>query len=257
MGEAASQRPLVIAHRGLSSQYPENTLPAFEAAVACGADMIELDIALTVDGRFMVIHDDTLSRTTTTQGFVGHLRSQELQQLDAGKWFNSEAAATPIPTLDDVLDRIGGRIQLNIEVKPFFPLTQSGRMQAALSRLLTIFDEREMRSTALFSSVNFYILEYLRELDSDLRLGLIFRRPLTDFDPEFVCRAFDVWSLHPFHEQVDDELLENMHGMGVKVFPYTVNSRTRMRELVNMGVDGLFTDYPERMIEELETGSSG
>ncbi|MGB1581673.1 MAG: glycerophosphodiester phosphodiesterase, partial [Nevskiales bacterium] len=157
MGDSAKQRPLVIAHRGLSSQYPENTLPAFEAAVACGADMIELDVALTSDGRFMVIHDDTLSRTTSTQGFVGHLRSQELQQLDAGRWFNADAAPTPIPSLDEVLDRIGGRIQLNIEVKPFFPLNQTGRMQAALSRLLTILDERGLQDSALFSSVNYYL----------------------------------------------------------------------------------------------------
>jgi glycerophosphoryl diester phosphodiesterase len=244
-------RPLVIAHRGLSSQHPENTLPAFEAAVACGADMIELDITLTADGHFMVIHDDTLSRTTSAQGFVGHLRKNDLQQLDAGKWFDNGDVSTPIPTIDEVLDRIGGRIQLNIEVKPFFPLNQAGRMQAGLSRLLTILEERDLRSTAIFSSVNFYLLEYLRELDDDLRLGLIFRRPLTDFDPEFVCRAFNIWSLHPFHEQVDEALMRSMHDMGVKVFPYTVNSRTRMRELLKLGVDGMFTDTPEVMIEEL------
>ena len=247
-------RPLVIAHRGLSSQHPENTLPAFEAAVAAGADMIELDIALTADGQFMVIHDDTLSRTTSTKGFVGHLRSKELQQLDAGKWFGDGSSTAVIPSIDDVLDRIGGRIQLNIEVKPFFPLNQAGRMQAALSRLLTILDERDLCRTAIFSSVNFYLLEYMRELDENLRLGLIFRRPLTDFDPEFVCRAFGVWSLHPFHEQVDAELLASMHDMGVKVFPYTVNSRTRMRELLELGVDGMFTDVPEVMMEELAAG---
>lgn len=244
-------RPLVIAHRGLSSQYPENTLPAFEAAVASGADMIELDITLTADGHFMVIHDDTLSRTTSAQGFVGNLRKNELQQLDAGKWFGGGGVSTPIPSIDEVLDRIGGRIQLNIEVKPFFPLNQAGRMQAGLSRLLTILDERDLRSTAIFSSVNFYLLEYLRELDTDLRLGLIFRRPLTDFDPEFVCRAFNIWSLHPFHEQVDEALLSSMHDMGVKVFPYTINSRTRMRELLKLGVDGMFTDVPGVMLEEL------
>lgn len=244
-------RPLVIAHRGLSSEHPENTLPAFEAAVASGADMIELDITLTADGQFMVIHDDTLSRTTSTQGFVGHLRKKDLKQLDAGKWFGDGAAAAVIPSIDEVLDHIGGRIQLNIEVKPFFPLIQAGRMQAALSRLLTILDERDLRHTALLSSVNFYLLEYLRELDADLRLGLIFRRPLTDFDPAFVCRQFGVWSLHPFHEQVDEELLGSMHAIGVKVFPYTVNSRTRMRELLALGVDGMFTDVPSVLMEEL------
>ncbi len=243
--------PLVIAHRGLSSQHPENTLPAFEAAVQTGADMIELDITLTADGQFVVIHDDMLHRTTGAGGFVCHQDSQHLQQLDAGKWFGDGTSSAMIPTIYQVLDLIAGRIQMNIEVKPFFPLNQAGRMQAALSRLVAIMDERGLLESAIFSSVNFYLLEYLRELDSDLRLGLIFRRPLTDYNPEFVCRAFNVWSLHPFHEQVDTKMLASMHEMGVKVFPYTINSRTRMRELLELGVDGMFTDVPEVMMEEL------
>lgn len=246
-----TSRPLVIAHRGLSREYPENTLPGFEAAVASGADMIELDITLTADGQFMVIHDDTLHRTTETEGFVSHQSSRQLRQLDAGKWFGAEGGKIFIPTLDEVLDQIGGRIQLNIEVKPFFPLIQAGRMQAALSRLLTIVDERGLRDTVLLSSVNFYLLEYLRELDAGLRLGLIFRRPLTDFDPVYVCRAFNIWSLHPFVEQVDTDLIQGMHNIGVKVFPYTVNSRTHMRELLAQGVDGMFTDTPSVLMEEL------
>ncbi len=244
--------PLLIAHRGMSRQYPENTMPAFEAAVQAGADMIELDIALSSDGAFVVIHDDTLMRTTDSSGFVCHYPSDEIVEMDAGHWFGSQPDSIHVPALDEVLEKIAGRIDLNIEVKPFFPLNQSGRMQAALSRLMTLLDERGLREQVILSSVNFYLLEYIRELDPDMRLGLIFRRPLTDFDPVVVCESLRAYSLHPWHVQTTAELVQAMHHIGAKVFPYTVNEMPRLRQLMAMGVDGVFTDTPDILRTELQ-----
>lgn len=235
----------------MSRQYPENTMPAFEAAIAAGADMIELDIALSSDGAFVVIHDDTLVRTTDSSGFVCHYASEELAALDAGEWFGVAPGSILVPTLDEVLDKIAGRIPLNIEVKPFYPLNQSGRMQAALSRLVTQVHERKLKEQIIFSSVNFFLLEYLRELDKALRLGLIFRRPLTDFDPVVVCQSLAAYSLHPYHRQVTPELVQAMHHVGVKVFPYTVNTTSRLQRLQAMGADGVFTDVANELRDAL------
>lgn len=243
--------PLLIAHRGMSRQFPENTMPSFEAAIEAGADMIELDIALSSDGTFVVIHDDTLVRTTDSTGFVCHFSSHELQQLDAGQWFGAEPETIFVPTLDEVLDAFAGRIPLNIEVKPFFPLNESGRMQAALSRLVTLLDERGLKASTILSSINFFILEYLRELDQGLQLGLIFRRPLTDFDPVVVCESLGAYSLHPYHRHVTPEFVQAMHYIGVKVFPYTVNTPTRLQRLLQMGVDGVFTDVADELRSKL------
>ena len=242
-----NSEPLLIAHRGMSRQHPENTMPAFEAAIAAGADMIELDIALSSDGVFVVIHDDTLIRTTESDGYVCHYSSEELTQLDAGQWFGATADSITVPTLDEVLEKIAGRIPLNIEVKPFFPLNQTGRMQAALSRLVTLISERKLKDQIILSSVNFFLLEYIRELDKTLRLGLIFRRPLTDFDPVTVCETLDAYSLHPYHRNVTPELVQAMHHIGVKVYPYTVNTASRLQRLQQMGVDGVFTDVADQL----------
>lgn len=243
-------KPIVIAHRGFSREYPENTLAAFEAAIDAGADMIELDITLSADGKLVVIHDDTLSRTTDGgAGFVCHRPARELLALDAGRWF--AAAGQRVPALDAVLEAVGGRIQLNIEVKPFYPL-QAGRMLInALERLMRDLRERGLLDSTLFSSINFFVLEYLRGLDRSVRLGLIYRRPLTDFDPVYVCTVLNAYSFHPYHRQLDEALLTQMHELGVKVFPYTVNTRERMREMLEQGVDGMFTDCPDWLREEL------
>lgn len=281
---------LIIAHRGDSQHYPENTLPAFEAAVASGADMIELDVSLTVDGHFVVIHDDTLPRTTDGEGFVCHAKRADIAGLDAGRWFRDRDAmgirvpvvsgtldsmegllGKPIkdtraslrkalhggrellgrhgekihvPTMTQVLDAVGGRIQINIEVKPFFPIHQAGRMQAALARMITQIEERKLVDSVIISSVNVYMLDAVRELNDAVRLALIYHRPFTDLEPDFVRSAFGIYSLHPWEGQVDQRLIQQMHSLGVKVYPYTVNDPQRLRELRDMGADGAFCDDP-------------
>lgn len=280
---------LVIAHRGDSSRHPENTLPAFEAAVEAGADMIELDVSLTADGHFVVIHDDILPRTTDGSGFVCNHSRAQIAELDAGRWFErdqsglrvpvvsealdeitgllgkpaqearkkvrrqlqagkewlTEAHETiRVPTMTEVLDQFGGRIGINIEVKPFFPLNQSGRMQAALSRMVTQIEERKLTNSILVSSINVFLLDAVRELDDTLRLALIYRRPLTDLEPAFVHQAFGIYSLHPWEKQVTRSMIRDLHARDMKVFPYTVNDPDRLRELRDWGADGAFCDDP-------------
>lgn len=299
---------LIIAHRGNSQRYPENTLPAFEAAVDDGADMIELDVTLTVDGHFVVIHDDTLPRTTDGDGFVCHKTQAEIARLDAGRWFGRDqndvrvpgiSAALDglgnhvpkearrllgkpvggarkavrrkiqagrellrehgevirVPSMTEVLDAVGGRIGLNIEVKPFFPLHQAGRMQAALSRMITQIEERKLTDSVIISSINVYLLDAVRELNQDLRLALIYRRPLTDVEPHYVREVFGIYSLHPWEVQTDRALIEQMHALGAKVFPYTVNDPHRLRELRDLGADGAFCDDPVAAREALSASN--
>ena len=110
-------KPTVIAHRGFSAVAPENTLPAFQQAIDAGADMIELDIRLTTDKQFVVIHDATLERTTTGCGIVENHSLSELQRLDAGAWFGRGFSGTVLPSLDEALSLCQNRILVNVEVK--------------------------------------------------------------------------------------------------------------------------------------------
>lgn len=238
------RKPLVIAHRGLSRKYPENTLPAFEAAVALGADMLELDVTLTRDGHFVVIHDDTLPRTTDGSGFVCHHSLEELQ----AKHITNRGAPVEgvrIPSLLEVLDSIADKIRLNIEIKPFFPLRKAQDIQHNMMLLVKQLRRRGLLSSTIVSSSNFFVLEHLRELNDELRLGIIFRRPLTDFNPQYVCELLRASSFHPYYRQVTAELVDSMHELSVQVYPYTVNKAKRMGELLDLGVDGFFTDEPK------------
>ena len=110
------KRPLVIAHRGYREKYPENTLAAFNAAVDAGAPMIELDVSLTKDRKLIVIHDDTLDRTTDGIGPVSEYTLAELKRFDAGSWFGTCFKDEQLPALEEVFDAVGGQVLLNIEI---------------------------------------------------------------------------------------------------------------------------------------------
>lgn len=251
----SNQSPLLIAHRGLSHDYPENTWLAFDRALELGVEMIELDVALTCDGHLMVIHDDTLTRTTNGKGFVCHQTRAELEALDAGHWFSHVGEGQRIPALEEVLQRLAPKVALNVEIKPFYPLHRAQQMQAALLAFLKQVKAQGLYDNILISSVNYFVLELLRELDDDIQLGLIYRRPLTDFDPAMACAELRATSLHPYEKQTDQALVASMHDIGVKVYAYTVNDIEHLRQLMAIDVDGVFTDMPGRLREAL--GASG
>lgn len=243
-----------IAHRGLSRRFPENTLPAFLAAVDCQADRLEFDVCLTRDGEFVVIHDDTLDRTTNHEGFVAHRSVRELKQLDAGGWFKPKFSPTDdnpqgcrIPTLEQTLNLLAGKIPLNIEIKPFFPVDRAQLLQSALLNMLKTLKKHDWLDATLISSSNIFILEYIRDLNDDVKLGLIYQPPVTDYNPVYVAERLNAYSLHPHYRAASAELVAKMHERDVKVYAYTVNSRKRFAKMLAAGVDGVFTDVPDKL----------
>lgn len=237
----------VVAHRGYSSQAPENTLAAFEKAIDAGADMIELDITLSDDGHFIVIHDDTLDRTTDGRGFIAHHSLEQIKRYDAGSWHSPEFAGQKLLTINEVLDQIAPRIAINIEIKPLFTLKAVGKLEAAIRRLVDDVESRGLTESIIFSSFNFFVLEYLRSLSAKVRLGVLYRHPFSEFDPVHVCGMLKAYSLHPHISLTDAPLVSTMHQIGVKVMPFTVNDADMMRNVIFYGVDGAFSDYPERL----------
>ncbi|MGH8528330.1 MAG: glycerophosphodiester phosphodiesterase [Nevskiales bacterium] len=250
------QQTLVIAHRGFSKKYPENTLAAFEAAIAAGADMIELDLTLSADGEFVVIHDDTLDRTTDASGLVCEQPLAQLQALDAGKGFGGVSGDTGIPTLTRLLEQIAPQIALNIEIKPFFALDQAEDFQLALGRLIEELHRRHLLEQVLLSSFNFFVLRWLRAEDQRLRLAFLYTRVMTELDPVWACRQVNAEACNPQQLEASRDLIEQLHAAGLKCYPYTVNDTNRMRQLLAMGSDGLFTDVPDVMRQVLSTGTA-
>jgi glycerophosphoryl diester phosphodiesterase len=226
--------PLVIAHRGASARRPENTLPAYELAIELGADMIEIDLHRTRDGAIVVTHDEELGGLGG-EGEIADRTRAEIRGLDAG-------AGERIPDLDEVLDRFGQRIPFNLEIKQgtrgSYPGLEAAAWDAARGRGL------EQRT--LFSSFYDPVLAALRELAPEARIGLLISRR---FPQEALKRARELGAeaLHPEVSLVDRELVESAHGEGLVVYPFTVDAAGEMERLLALGVDGLFTNHPDRL----------
>jgi glycerophosphoryl diester phosphodiesterase len=236
------QARVIVAHRGFRARCPENTLSAFKAAEAAGAQAVELDVALTRDRHPAVIHDDAVDRTTNGVGPVAGFTLDELKRLDAGAWFDPAFAGERIPTLAEVFDHLGEGMGINIEIKggavePDFP---SDAVERQVVRLVA---ERAARPRVIVSSFDWPCLFRVRELDSRLNIGVL-SVDSAAADALAVCRRLGAFSWHPAHENLDRTGTAQARAAGFRVLPYTVNDPGEMQRLFDLGVDGVITDDP-------------
>ena len=234
--------PLIIAHRGYRARFPENTLAAFRGALEIGAPMIELDAALSRDRQVVVIHDRTVDRTTDGRGRVADLTLAELKSLDAGGWYDPRFAGERVPTLAEVLDLMGGSAAVNIEIKP--EAHESHEPGDAIEfQVMALIRSRKAMARILVSSFEPGVLIRMSKLESPPALGVLTDKTVDKKIVE-LCRQVNAFSWNPDHRYLSPEAVARMHRAGVRVLPYTVNSRRKMDELLAIGVDGLFTDDP-------------
>lgn len=240
--------PLYIAHRGLRARFPENTLAAFSGAVDAGAQMIELDVSLSRDRHLVVIHDDTVDRTTNGSGAVKALTMEDLGQLDAGSWFDPRFKGLRLPSLAQVLDTVKGRLLVNIEIKP--EAFESHRPADAVERqVLALVYEKKMVDEVLISSFDWRVLDNLRQRDPTIAIGLLSEVPADDRLLEWIERL-TAFSWHPDYRALTRAQVQRVHGAGALVFPYAVDGRIDTRGMLAMGVDGMIVDDPKQMKTE-------
>lgn len=232
-------RPIVFAHRGASAHAPENTLAAFELALRQGADAVELDAKLTADGQVVVIHDQTVDRTTDGSGKVRELTLAEIRKLDAGSHFDVAFRGEPVPTLEEVLKAIGQLTYVNIELTNYASMTDKlPEKTAALVKRL------KLTRRVMFSSFNPIALRKVQHLLPDTPIGLL----AMPGGRGWLARGWlgrllvHYQTLNPEKGDVTERLVEQMQRMGRGVLAYTVNEEADMRRLVEIGVDGIFTD---------------
>ena len=237
--------PLFVAHRGYSSKYPENTLAAFNGAIDAGAHMVELDVCLSRDRQLVVIHDETVDRTTNGTGAVRTLTLKQLRQLDAGSWFDSRFRGERLPTLSQVLDAVNGRLMVNIEIKPE-AFEVDGPADAVERQVLNLVREKNMLDDVLVSSFEWLVLENLRKLDPGIALGLLSDVP-ADESLHHWYRRIKGFSWHPDFRVLTRQQVDTFHDLGARVFPYAVDGRIDTRAMLAMGVDGLIVDDPRQM----------
>ena len=236
---------LRIAHRGASGECPENTLAAFRRAIEQSAGMIECDLQLTADGHVVVCHDWTVNRTTGGEGRVGELSLAQLRALDAGSWRGPRFAGERIPTLEELLDLAIPRTQLNLELKCRDGAEAAHRLAMAV---LAAVSQRDGLDAVIFSSFDADALEAVRDVSPYAQIGILWSVPPFDLAWE-IAQDLGAVALHPAVESVTPEVVEAAHEHGLAVYVWTVNDLDQMIALARMGVDGIFSDVPGRMLE--------
>ena len=236
-------KPLVIAHRGASAHRPQNTLPAFELAVAQRADMIETDLHRTSDGAIVITHDEDL----TGLGGVGEIAGAtlaEIRALDAG-------GGERVPTLDEILDRFGPQLPFNLELKRATDTDYEGLEAQALAAV----NARGLLARTLWSSFYDSVLGRLRALAPDARLALLIssRYPIRILER---ARELGAEAINPEAGIVSAALVDDAHAAGLAVYVFTVDDLTEMQRLLALGVDGLFTNHPDRMRALVDSGAA-
>ena len=245
MNIARLPRPLFIAHRGYSACFPENTLAAFEGAVDAGAQMIELDVNLTQDRQLVVIHDDTVDRTTNGTGAVNTLTLKQLSRLDAGSWFDPRFHVERLPTLAQVLDALKGRLLINIEIKPG-SFEQAESATAVERQVAELVRAKNMYQDVLVSSFEWRMLKKLRQIEPRIALGLLSDAPADAHLLDW-CRRIHAFSWHPDYRILTRSQVKTLQLWGLRVLPYAVDGRIDTAGMLGMGVDGMIVDDPRQM----------
>ncbi len=233
-------RPAVIAHRGASAHAPENTLAAFELAVAQGADAIEFDVKLTRDGHVVVLHDQTVDRTTDGRGDLREFPLEALRQLDAGARFADRFRGERIPTLEEVFEAVGRRILINIELTNY--ATPLDGLVPAVAALVKKFGLEER---VLFSSFYPHNLRRAKRLLPQVPCGLLTWAGWMGWwgrTRGWRSRLYE--ALHPNVRDVEAGLVERVRAGGRRVHVWTVNAEADLERMLAAGVDGVFTDDP-------------
>jgi glycerophosphoryl diester phosphodiesterase len=232
-------RPLVIAHRGASAHAPENTLAAFRLAVEHGADAVELDAKLTADGQIVVIHDQTVDRTTGAHGIVRRMTLAQLKLLDAGSHFHASFSGEPIPTLAEVFAAVGDRIRINVEITNYKSL-----WDALPERIADLVIASGMQKQVFFSSFHPLNLWRIRRRLPDTHAALLTLPGWMKRGQGRLGLAISPRLIHPYYTDLTAENLAREHSLGRRLNVWTVNDPEEMRRLFKMGIDGIITDDP-------------
>jgi glycerophosphoryl diester phosphodiesterase len=235
--------PLLLGHRGAGGLAPENTWPAFAAAKAAKVHGFEIDVLLSRDRVAVVVHDLTLKRLAHGQGAIQSMNYAELARLDVGSHFHPRFCGERIPRLEDVLDTYGQDMILDLEIKGYSPFDQ-GIEEIVIGMLKA----RRLLDRVIISSFNPLILRRVAQLAPEARTGSNYiSDPLLQLRRIWFAPFIKPYSKHPQPAQVDEAYIARQRRRGIRVIPWGVNDPADIRRLLDLGVDGIISDYPDRL----------
>lgn len=239
--------PKLIAHRGLSSVAPENTLAAMQAAQANDIKWVEFDVQLTADHDLVVFHDSDLDRTTNGSGPLDQFTLAELKQLDAGSWWSEDSAGLRIPSFEEVMLYLSSQgMSMNVELKP-----REGQEVLLAKQLLQALSRHwpEIQEEPILSSFNWQALYTLREQGSLHPLGLLMNEWRDDWLEHAI--ALKVKTVHLNQSLVTEQRANEIRSEGYQLLAYTVNDLHRAKQLWDMGVVSVFSDKAHELLVKL------
>lgn len=229
------------AHRGASGYFPENTMLSFSKALELGATGIETDVQMTSDGVLVLIHDEDVTRTTNGLGLVKDFTYAGLNKLDAGSCFNKNYYSEKIPTAEElIIFAKKNSILLNLELKTgviIYPGIEE--------KLIEMIYKYNYQDKVILSSFNHYSMVHCKEISKEIKTGLLYMAGL--YQPELYCKTTKADALHPYFYSINKEIIDNAKKEGLLVNPFTVNEEVHMKNLIKAGVDGLITNYPDKL----------
>ena len=247
-----------VSHRGASGYAPEHTLVSYDMGEKMHGDYIEIDLQMTKDGQLIAMHDETLDRTTDGTGNVKDYTLEQIQQLDAGSWFNEkypqyakpEYVGLKVPSLEEIFQKFGKNANYYIETK------SPGIYPGMEKELLRLVNEYKInKKTLLVQSFSPDSLKIMHELDSSVQLVqlLSYRSYATITDAELAEVKKYAMGIGPNHTYLNEEYIQKIVGSGLEIHPYTVNDKERMKQLIDWGVTGMFTNFPD-LLHEVKKG---
>lgn len=245
-------RPLVIGHRGNSGVAPANTLISIRQAIELGVDMIEIDVNLTKDGVPVLIHDKGVDNITNGKGLVSSFTLADLKQLDAGSWKAKQFAGERILTLAEALKVAKGRVHLSIDLKD----------ERAIPAMVKVIQDTGMKDDVVICGCDVPTAGEVRRFDDQLTIvlnvnselnELAEREDKSEFIREYVRQACyaHLSALNVSYKYVNEDLIKQAHLKALPVWTWTVDDEEEMRRLIDMGVDAIYTNWPERLLKIL------
>ncbi len=240
-------KTLVISHRGANRYAPQNTLPAFKKSVEIGTDGFETDVHITKDGKIVLCHNYTIDETSDGCGEIANKTLENLKTYDFGKYFSNKFKGTEIPTIDEFLSFIETTDikVLNIEIK-----SPKESETAIVKETIKAVKEHGLFDKLLISSFDPKLLIEAKQIDPDCKTGFLYS-PTSKTLPKMFWRQLEYTKMlgadavHPYYLFVTEKYVKNAHAMGLKVNPWTVNSEKAIDKMIELGVDGIITDFPD------------
>ena len=237
-----NQETKIIAHRGFSGIAPENTLIAFRKAIELGADFIELDVIESKDGELIVMHDDSIDRTSSNQekGNVAEMTLEELKDVNVGyaEKFQDQYPEAKIPTLAEVLELAKDKIKVCIEIKT----------DGIESNILETVEKYAMQKSVIIFSFRYHVLVKIRELNPSIDiLYLIDETDKNTLDYAKLIQAKAIGIGH--YKRLEKDFIDFVHSQNIEIWQWTINDEKEMIRLMDLGLDGLITDFPNKALE--------